>query len=125
MLDGARACWLGARCTEKSGDWWLLRYGRLDTNFAAGRRSYVANLVQFSSESALLLLRVQVMASTSEPSVTNSEATAIPSTLVPGTSVVATVLGTSMAGTQGGDGATTTSAVAASTSAVTVADGTY
>ena len=52
MLDGARACWLGARCTEKSGDLWLLRYGRLDTNFAAGRRSYVANLVQFSSESA-------------------------------------------------------------------------
>ena len=124
MLDGARACWLGARRTEKSGDWWLLRYGRLDTNFAAGRRSYVANLVQFSSESALLL-RVQVMASTSEPSVTNSEATAIPSTLVPGTSVVATVLGTSVAGTQGGDGATTTSAVAASTSAVMVADGTY
>ena len=28
MLDGARACWLGARRTEKSGDWWLLRYGR-------------------------------------------------------------------------------------------------
>ena len=72
-----------------------------------------------------LLLCVQVMASTSEPSVTNSEATAIPSTLVPGTSVVATVLGTSMAGTHGGDGATTTSAIAASTSAVTVADGTY
>ena len=80
--------------------------------------------MQFSSESALLLLCVQVMASTSEPSVTNSEATAIPSTLVPGTSVVATVLGTSMAGTHGGDGATTTSAIAASTSAVTVADGT-
>ena len=78
--------------------------------------------MQFSSKSALLLLRVQVMASTSEPSVTNSEATAIPSTLVPGTSVVATVLGTSMAGTHGGDGAATTSAVAASTSAVTVAD---
>ena len=90
--------------------------------------------MQFSSESALLLLRVQVMASTSEPSVTNSEATAIPSNLVLGTSVVTTVLGTSvvttvlgtsMAGTHGGDGATTTSAVAASTSAITVADGTY
>ena len=82
--------------------------------------------MQFSSKSALLLLRVQVMASTSEPSVSNSEATAVASGLVPGTSVVATVLGTSMTGTHGGDtSAATTSAVAVSTSAVTIADGTY
>ena len=42
------------------------------------------------------------MASTSEPSVSNSEATAISFVLVPGTSVVATVLGTSKAGTSSG-----------------------
>ena len=29
MLDGAHARWLGARRTEKGGDWWLLRYGAL------------------------------------------------------------------------------------------------
>ena len=82
---------------------------------------------QFNSKSVLLLLlRVQVMASTSEPSISNSKATAIPSGLVATTLVVATVLGTSMAETHGGDaGAATTTAVAISTSAITVADGTY
>ena len=66
------------------------------------------------------------MASTSEPGVSNSEATAIFSVLVPGTSVVATVLGTSKAGTSGDAGVATTDAVAVSTNnATTVADGTY
>ena len=66
------------------------------------------------------------MASTSEPSVSNSEATAIPSVLVPGTSVVAMVLGTSKAGTSGDAGVATTDAVAVSTNnATTVAEGTY
>ena len=66
------------------------------------------------------------MASTSEPSVSNSETTAIPSVLVPGTSVVATVLGTSKARTSGDAGVATTDAVAVSTNnATTVAEGTY
>ena len=62
---------------------------------------------------------------TSKPSVSNSEATAIPSVLVPGTSVVTTALVTLKAGTSGGDtGIVTTNAVAISTSAITVTDGT-
>ena len=62
---------------------------------------------------------------TSKPSVSNSEATAIPSVLVPGTSVVTTALVTLKAGTSGGDtGIVTTNAVAVSTSAITVTDGT-